>query len=461
MSEDFAALLRELKERSGLSYGTLAKRLHMSTSTLHRYCNGDAVPADYAPVERLARACKASPEELVELHRRWVLADAARRRKAAPAEVRQPERPADAERTASAEQPVSGEQPTSAELPASVVDPVRVGEPARAEEPEPPSGEEPSRPSAERPRSRRRTALLAGVSVAAVLGAVVLAVSLPAGDADDGRGRSVGAASSADGGARVSAEPSGTASPSASRSAGEKDGREKEDKPAASGGSSPSASAGAGAGAAPVQGDEPASGVPLTVVTRPYAWEDPCSQHYLIDSPPDAVHPPPTEQDAPAWVAAERAVSSGEQYVTLTVQGTGAETVVLDSLKVRVVGRGAPLPWNDYAMGVGCGGSVPKRPFTIALDAARPTVEAVAGGRDFPLKVSESDPEAIHITADASAYDVRWYLELAWSSGSRSGTLRIDDEGKPFRTSGNNGRPAYDFPLGGSGWGEAAVGSGE
>ncbi|MDX2784734.1 helix-turn-helix transcriptional regulator, partial [Streptomyces caniscabiei] len=80
MGADFAELLRELKERSGLSYGVLAKRLHMSTSTLHRYCNGDAVPTDYAPVERLARLCKASPEELVELHRTWVLADAMRRR---------------------------------------------------------------------------------------------------------------------------------------------------------------------------------------------------------------------------------------------------------------------------------------------------------------------------------------------------------------------------------------------
>ncbi|WP_422070546.1 helix-turn-helix domain-containing protein [Streptomyces orinoci] len=34
---DFAELLRELKERSGRSYGALAGRLHMSTSTLHRY----------------------------------------------------------------------------------------------------------------------------------------------------------------------------------------------------------------------------------------------------------------------------------------------------------------------------------------------------------------------------------------------------------------------------------------
>ncbi|MFC3347190.1 helix-turn-helix domain-containing protein [Streptomyces echinoruber] len=80
-AEALAELLRELKERSGLSYGALAKRLHMSTSTLHRYCSGSAVPADYAPVERFARVCRASPEELVELHRRWILADAARGRK--------------------------------------------------------------------------------------------------------------------------------------------------------------------------------------------------------------------------------------------------------------------------------------------------------------------------------------------------------------------------------------------
>ncbi|GAA3367942.1 hypothetical protein GCM10017744_082040 [Streptomyces antimycoticus] len=60
-AEAFAERLRGLKERSGLSYGTLAKRLHMSTSTLHRYCNGTVVPADYASVERVARVCRATP----------------------------------------------------------------------------------------------------------------------------------------------------------------------------------------------------------------------------------------------------------------------------------------------------------------------------------------------------------------------------------------------------------------
>ncbi|WP_425472873.1 helix-turn-helix domain-containing protein, partial [Streptomyces botrytidirepellens] len=83
--EEFAESLRALKERSGRSYGALATRLHVSTSTLHRYCNGDAVPTDYAPVERFARLCGATPEELIALHRRWMLADAHRTARAARA----------------------------------------------------------------------------------------------------------------------------------------------------------------------------------------------------------------------------------------------------------------------------------------------------------------------------------------------------------------------------------------
>ncbi|WP_345201095.1 helix-turn-helix transcriptional regulator, partial [Streptomyces lavendulae] len=83
-TERFARLLRELKERAGLSYGTLARRLHTSTSALHRYCNGEAVPTEFAVPDRFARVCGASREEAVELHRAWLLADA-RRRTGSPA----------------------------------------------------------------------------------------------------------------------------------------------------------------------------------------------------------------------------------------------------------------------------------------------------------------------------------------------------------------------------------------
>lgn len=449
---DFAELLRELKERSGLSYGVLAKRLHMSTSTLHRYCNGDAVPTDYAPVERLARLCKASPEELVELHRTWVLADAMRRRKGgdsvgAAAEERGAGAGAGA---GSGEGSSSGAGSRSA----AVEESGSAVEAPEDAETETVIGGVVSAGSRERGPARRRTrvALVAGVAVAAVLGAVTLALSLPSGGKEDGAGRTAGAASvdsrgeeKADG---DSASPTG-ASPSGSASeSGGKKGEDAGKGAGASATATPSSPGGAG-------GADASLPVPLDVKVEPYTWEDPCSQRYLADRTPAEVGPPPLEQDAPAWVSSEGAVASGKQFLTLTVQGAGEETVVVRSLKVRMTDKRSPLAWNDYAMGypgVGCGAGVPTRSFTIALDAARPDVKPKAGSRNFPYSVSQSDPEVYYITADASAYYVSWYLELEWTAGSRSGTLTLDDDGRPFRTSGNNGRPAYEYPLGGPKW---------
>ncbi|GGU12134.1 helix-turn-helix domain-containing protein [Streptomyces coeruleorubidus] len=477
---DFAALLGELKERSGLSYGVLAKRLHMSTSTLHRYCNGDAVPTDYAPVERLARLCKASPGELVELHRRWVLADADRGRRgavAAPAaEAVTPEavRPEAVTPDAAAPEAVTAEtvsgEAVSAET-ASAVDasseaglPEESGEDVR-EEP----GEVVSAGPVDRRPRRPRPALLAAAAVAVVLAGVGLAVAVPYGGADDDGNRGSAAVSGGhrqqpDGGSAASVSPSGSSSPGS----GKKKGGGKDAASAAPSSSASATGRGTGTGSGTGEGADrpgrdaaaPAAPVPLTVNTDAHVWENPCSQRYLVNRPPGRVGPPPLEQDAPAWVGATGAVPSGKQYLKVTVQGTGKETVVVDGLKVRMAGKRAPLAWNDYAMGypgVGCGGNVPTRSFTVALDAARPAVAPEAGHDDFPFSVSESDPEVYYIRADASAYDVSWYLELSWSSGDRSGTLTVDDRGRPFRTSGNNGRPAYEFPLGGDKWVEAGT----
>ncbi|MDN3265002.1 helix-turn-helix domain-containing protein [Streptomyces sp. CSDS2] len=459
----FAELLRELKNRSGHSYGTLAKRLHMSTSTLHRYCNGDAVPTDYAPVERLARLCKATPGELVELHRRWVLADAGRGRKGAEPVV-VPEAAPEPE-TAAQAAPEAEAAPEPGPVAAAVPGPEPVA--AAVPGPEPVAAAVPGPESTPTTRWRRgrsliaggrRTALLAAVTVTAlVVGGTVFALNRPS---DEGERRNDAKAVTATVGSALvqdSATPrpskSGSPSPSATRSA----------SPSASASASaetrdlaPDTTDGKHTGKPSATARQEASGaVPLTVNTNPYSWLSPCSQHYLIDRPPAAVGPPPTEQQAPAWVAVNKAVSAGEQFITLTVQGTGSQTVVLERLSVRVAGKRAPLPWNDYAMGfpgAGCGGGVPTHSFTVSLDAMRPSPVPEAGSDNFPFKVSQSDPEVFYVTADASAYDVSWYLELTWSSGGRHGTLLIDDAGHPFRTSGNNSRPAYAFPLGGQKW---------
>ncbi|MCD9900907.1 helix-turn-helix domain-containing protein [Streptomyces sp. MT29] len=76
--ESLAGRLRELREDSGRTYAALARRIGVSGSTLHRYCTGQTVPAEFAPVERLARLCGRTAEERQALHRLWLRADAER-----------------------------------------------------------------------------------------------------------------------------------------------------------------------------------------------------------------------------------------------------------------------------------------------------------------------------------------------------------------------------------------------
>ncbi|MET7733933.1 helix-turn-helix transcriptional regulator [Streptomyces sp. NPDC005402] len=428
-NEAFAQLLRELKDRSGLSYGTLAKRLHMSTSTLHRYCNGTAVPVEYAPVERLARVCRATPKELVELHRRWILADAERGRRPDQAAAKGPSQQAAPDEDGAETETERGTETETGDGEPVVIDTAAEAAPPR-------------RPSRFR---RRSTALIASVAVVAALGAAyaLRPTAVRAGDST---------VPTSTGTLDVGTATRPSATPSTSRSGHE---------PSASATASPSRTAGAeglgsgtskGGGAQSAGSSSATDAVPLTVGVRPYVYDDPCSQHFLVDSDPEQVGPPASEQDAPRWAAAYGAVSSGEQRVALTVQGTGEETVVLNALHVRFLTKDAPPAWNDYSMGVGCGGGVGSKSFDIDLDNGSPTVTVKNGQRDFPYKVSESDPEVFYISAHTTAHDVRWDLSLDWSSGDRSGTVRIDNDGSPFRTSADVGRPGYDYPLGGGEW---------
>ncbi len=440
--DEFSELLGRLKERSGLSYGVLGKRLHMSASTLHRYVNGDAVPTDYAPVERLARLCKASPEELVELHRRWILADARRGQKtggaAAAGAVAEPAAGAVTEGAA-------GVADASAVPDASDV--------SDAPDPSHGSGSEPGSPVAAFVARRRRTVVLAGAAVVAAVVAAALVVNLvPDGGQDDRGGKqTAGAAAAGSEGtpSSTAGTTGGPASPSASRSASPT--ASASASVSASVSSSASESRDSGGGVVAGSGSEDGASAP-TVAVNPYKWEGPCSQHYLVDQKPEQVPPPPSEADARGWVTALGGVAAGQQMLALTVQGTGRATVVLEALHVRVVEKSAPLAWNDFSMGVGCGGGVGTASFGVNLDAGRPATSPKSGQRDFPYKVSESDPEVFYIFADARTHNVSWYLELDWSSGDEQGTVRINDNGRPFRTTGNVGRPAYIYPLGDSEW---------
>ncbi|WP_435185765.1 helix-turn-helix domain-containing protein [Streptomyces sp. bgisy126] len=206
-------------------------------------------------------------------------------------------------------------------------------------------------------------------------------------------------------------------------------------------------------GKAPERAVEPP--VPLTWTVASDLWKNGCGHTYLVERTPP---PPPEAADARSWAAAQGAVDGGETLVRVSVQGKGAAAVVLQALHVRVVERGAPLPWAAYRTDDGCGGAVTPRRFEVDLDRPRPVARSLDGydasgqeGRtlpavSFPYAVSAAEPEELLVSAGAAGCDCRWYLELEWSSQGRRGTVRIGDEdGAPFRTSGAKGRPVHGY----------------
>ncbi|MEV5416476.1 helix-turn-helix domain-containing protein [Streptomyces albogriseolus] len=455
---EFAALLRKLKGRTDRSYGQLARRLDMNTSTLHRYCAGDAVPVDFAPVERFAALCGATDAERLELHRLWLRAAEARRRPRGgaasdasdapsgtagqrpdaprPGAASGDARPPHDDRSAAAEQ---ANDFSHAEGPSEYDTHVVSG----------PVG--PSHRPTQRRWRRKRVAVAAAVACALL--ATVGSLSFLPDDRETSGSGAVGAAEgSRESGAGDSAGPARSVAPTGSPSASTSPSPSPSPS-ARHGGNGAASEAPRPTGSATAPDHAPAGPPPLTWSVNDHAWAYGCGHDYVVAKPPAQVPPPPAPQDARTWAATQGAVHGGETLVELSVQGTSDTAVVLTALRVRVAGRSEPAPGNAYAMDQGCGGALTPRFFDVDLDKDRPIARAVAGNDAgtpipavrMPYRVSASDPEVLMITARTEGCDCRWYLELDWSSQGRTGTVRIDDRGRPFRTSAVEGLPHYEY----------------
>jgi hypothetical protein len=395
--------------------------------------------------------CRATSDELMALHRKWILADEAKRRgprkpQAAGAAGGTPDEPG-------TPVPAPALAPVPAEAVPAEAGPARdpqgeVEPPARHEtesvsEDVTPQGPRPGGvPAPRRRTSRKLRVLFTAVAVVALTASAALTVRGLGSDepSDDGRadaGLSLSPVAPT-GRASGSVEPSRSGSPSAepSRTASSPTAGQKSATP------SPSS-----------RRPESDGGVPVHATISSYNWESPCGQYYLFDQAPDDLPPVPAPQDARGWARVLDGVDGGDMKLALTLQGTSGEAVVLNGLHVRVLGRNAPLAWGAYSMGSGCGGGITPQTFDIDLDDSRPRTKPVAGedagvavpAKDFPYRVSSTDVEVFHLDAHVEGHDVTWYLELEWTSGGRSGMLRIDDGGKPFRTSSLTARPSYYY----------------
>ncbi|GFE26446.1 helix-turn-helix domain-containing protein [Streptomyces nigrescens] len=510
-TEGFAGLLRLLKERSGRSYGVLAGQLHMSVSTLHRYCNGDAVPMDFAPADRLARRCGATADELVELHRRWILADEARRRsratsaatKSSPAPAAsstdEPATSSTHEADASADAAGASAAPaadtsvgmagasvaaadTSADtaVPAapaadtSAADPHRA--PGSSPAPHPPHSppaphpqaapDSPATPASadESPTDDEQEVVAGPMAVRRGPGrrallrivlavSAVAAVAVPAALAVEERTTVGSPRKSAQGEGRTPAAGGASTrrpeSPSPGRSS--EDRHPAPDKKARPSTPGSARSDDSRASRAP---DDVRGGAAPQVGISSYNWDEPCGVNYLLQQTPDHVPPPPrAPQDTRDWARALGGIGGGHMLLQLTATGNTDDAVVLTSLNVRVVGKRAALSWPVYALGDGCGSGVTPQTFDIDLDDSQPLAKPVAGqdgdvvvpAKNFPFKVSTRDPQVLNLNVHTEGHDVSWYLEVGWSSGGQQGTVRVNDGGKPFRTSAIDGREKYGY----------------
>ncbi|HZM78859.1 MAG TPA: helix-turn-helix transcriptional regulator [Candidatus Limnocylindrales bacterium] len=73
-SIEFARALLALKQRTGRGYRDLAGTVYVSPATLHRYCAGKALPAEFGFVRRLARLAGTRADELDSIYRLWLKA---------------------------------------------------------------------------------------------------------------------------------------------------------------------------------------------------------------------------------------------------------------------------------------------------------------------------------------------------------------------------------------------------
>ena len=122
--------------------------------------------------------------------------------------------------------------------------------------------------------------------------------------------------------------------------------------------------------------------------------------------------------------------------VRVVVQGPSEHALVLTGLSIRIVERRRTV--GGILIVFAGGGVMDVRSLHVDLDSPTPIASPMPndlGERwSFPLQVSSSDPEVLVISAETHEYDCLWFAELNYVVAGRAGIVKIDDSGKPFRT---------------------------
>jgi hypothetical protein len=194
----------------------------------------------------------------------------------------------------------------------------------------------------------------------------------------------------------------------------------------------------------------PQPGSPLTVATRKDIG--PCGHAWIEGRQAPSAPKPPLSSLAPnvwaSWAKASGAVDARESDVTATIQAKPGTVVYITGIQFNVLQRKSPIRGTLAAPP--CAGPEIGRFVDVDLDHRPPQVIGTSSDPNalvapngpaehlaplkLPYKVTNSDGLVLILYGQVAKYDCVWTADILWSSNGRTGSVRIDDNGRPFET---------------------------
>jgi hypothetical protein len=182
---------------------------------------------------------------------------------------------------------------------------------------------------------------------------------------------------------------------------------------------------------------------------------------YVIPLPPDEIDTPPGWDEGlqarQRWAEELGGVTADATWVQIDIRGRSSRPVLLTDLRINMIERLAPAEGTVVDYGE-FGDVIPERYLSFSLIEDPPRLtgsyddrylhgaipESEAEPIDFPYQVSATEPELFYVLGHTYPYkpelenvegcECVWTIELSYSDGARTGTITIDDNGEPFRT---------------------------
>lgn len=168
--------------------------------------------------------------------------------------------------------------------------------------------------------------------------------------------------------------------------------------------------------------------------TMPVDWE---RYDYVIRQPVRALPAPPagTCRERFKWARRIGGVDAYRSKFRVYLRGKEDEPVIIDGVNLVIGKRGKPAHGSVH---VACpvGGAQPN-PVMLYANLDRPSLRHGRiddPARPFLLTLAKNEVETLEVQASTRRFDAEWWLDLKMKVGDDRRTMRIDDDGRAFRT---------------------------